>query len=321
MDEQPYQHLTPERILDAAAEAGFVPTGRFLALNSYENRVYLVDVEDGAGIVLKFYRPGRWSEDQIREEHAFAVELAGSDLQVVAPLSTGGETLHYDGRYAFAAYPRVGGRWPELGTPADRRQMGRFLGRLHAMGAAGRFQYRDALDLVGEMEYAAAFILEGDWVSSDLTDAYEAVAGQVIDTVADVAEAFAGCSWQRIHGDLHAGNVLWREGPSVVDLDDCVTGPVVQDIWMLLPSETDHRESMLEDLIEGYETFFSFDLRELGLIEALRARRIMTYAAWLGRRWDDPAFPRAFPWFEEARYWEQHILMLKEQLAVLRELA
>ncbi len=319
MNEQPYQQLTPERVLDAAVAMGFMPTGRFLALNSYENRVYLVDVEDGEGLVLKFYRPGRWSEDQIREEHEFAAELAGSDLQVVAPLEIAGETLHFDGRYAYAGYPRAGGRWPELETAADRRQMGRFLGRMHAVGAAREFQYRDTLDLVGEMEDAVAFILEGDWVPPDLTDAYDAVAGQIIETVADVESAFGGVRWQRIHGDLHAGNILWREGPSVVDLDDCVTGPSVQDIWMLLPSEAEDRELVLGELIEGYEVFFSFDLRELGLIEALRARRIMSYAAWLGRRWDDPAFPRAFPWFEEARYWEQHILMLKEQFAVLQE--
>jgi Ser/Thr protein kinase RdoA (MazF antagonist) len=321
MTQQPYQDLTPERVLDAAARLGCEPSGRFLALNSYENRVYLVEADAGRGIVLKFYRPGRWSDAQILEEHAFAAELAAAEIPVVAPLVAGGRTLHFEGPFAYAGYPRVGGRWPELETPGDRRQMGRFLGRMHAVGAVGRFGCRETMAVWEEMETAMDLVLDEEWVPLELAEAYEAIGLQLLDAVHAVEEAGPAPRRLRIHGDLHAGNVLWSDGPTVVDLDDCLTGPAVQDIWMLLPGENDLREPWLAEILEGYETFFSFDLRELGLIEALRARRIMVYAAWLGRRWGDPAFPRAFPWFAEHRFWEQHILTLKEQLAVMREAA
>jgi Ser/Thr protein kinase RdoA (MazF antagonist) len=321
MTQQPYRDLTPERVLDAAAQLGCEPSGRFLALNSYENRVYLVEADSGPGLVLKFYRPDRWSEAQILEEHAFAAELASAELPVVAPVVAGGRTLHVEGGFAFAGYPKVGGRWPEFDTPEDRRQMGRFLGRLHAIGAAGRFSYRETMAVTDEMGAAMDLVLDEEWVPAELTEAYEAVGLQVMDAARAMEESGPAPGRLRIHGDLHAGNILWGDGPRVVDLDDCLTGPAVQDIWMLLPGEENLRERWLADFLEGYETFFSFDLRELGLIEGLRARRIMLYAAWLGRRWEDPAFPKAFPWFAELRFWEQHILTLKEQLAVLREAA
>ncbi len=319
MSRQPYQDLTPERVLEAAALLGCEPSGRFLALNSYENRVYLVDGDSGRDVVLKFYRPGRWSQAQILEEHAFAGQLAAAEIPVVAPLETDGRTLHVLEPYVFAGYPRVGGRWPELDTPELRRQMGRFLGRLHATGSAGRFQHRETLAIGDDMETAMGSVLDEGWVPDELAEAYEAVGLHLTEAARGVEAAGAAPHPLRIHGDLHAGNILWEDGPTVVDLDDCLTGPAVQDIWMLLPGEKDLREPWLADFLEGYEMFFSFDLRELRLIEALRARRIMMYAAWLGSRWDDPAFPKAFPWFADLRFWEQHILTLKEQFAVLQE--
>jgi Ser/Thr protein kinase RdoA (MazF antagonist) len=319
MHARPYEALSPHCVLDAAAAVGLQPTGRFLPLNSYENRVYMLDVESAAGVVIKFYRPGRWSDDQIAEEHRFARELAAGDLGVVPPLSLAGRTLHVHEGFRYAVYPRVGGRWPEFANREDRLELGRFLGRVHGVGAVSAFEHRLSLAASEEMGEARDYLLGSHHLPPELEEPYAAASGHLVESVREAESRCGSLRRIRIHGDLHAGNILWQDGLQVVDLDDCGTGPAIQDVWMLLPTDAAEREPFLDALLEGYETFCSFDLRELGLIESLRARRIMLYAAWLALRWDDPAFPRAFPWFGESRYWEQHVLNLKEQHARMLE--
>ncbi len=318
VDETPYQGLTPDVIVAAVEVAGFQPDGRMLALNSYENRVYQVGVEEDTPLVLKFYRPGRWVRAAVIEEHRFALELAAADIPVVAPLVVGGETLLQVAGYDFAAYPRRGGRWPDLDTSDDRVLMGRFLGRLHRLGAAGRFEHRPSLDAVAMATVAAREILDGDWLPEHQVDRYVAVVEAMIGQISEAFAAVAPVRLLRIHGDCHCGNILWTQaGPHFVDLDDCLMGPAVQDLWMLLSGSREDMRRQLTDLIEGYEQFAVFERSELNLIESLRALRMIHYAGWLARRWHDPAFPKAFPWFGGARYWEDHVQQLAEQLDAL----
>ncbi len=317
-DETPYSRLTPDTVIAAIEQAGFVPDGRVLALNSYENRVYQVGVEEGTPVVVKFYRPGRWTRAALLEEHGFALELAAKEIPVVAPLVIGGETLLTHAGYPFATYPRRGGRWPDLDTHDDRLWMGRFMGRLHRVGGAGRFEHRATLDVEALAVRAAETVLEGTWLPDYQVDRYRALAEELIGRI-DQAFAAAGPIRRiRIHGDCHRGNILWTDaGPHFVDLDDCMTGPSVQDLWMLLAGNREEMRTQLRDVLEGYEQFAEFDRVELGLIEPLRALRMIHYAAWLARRWHDPAFPRAFPWFGTPRYWDEHVAQLTEQLEVL----
>jgi Ser/Thr protein kinase RdoA (MazF antagonist) len=315
---QPYDRLTPDVVLQAVERAGFPSDGRVLALNSYENRVYQVGVEDAAPVVVKFYRPGRWSRDAVLEEHAFSLELAAAELPVVAPLARDGTTLFEHEGYAYAVFPRRGGRWPDLDTHDDRVWMGRFVGRIHRIGATRRFEHRPRLSVEAMGEESAACVLDGDWLPDYLVDRYAAVTDEALRQIRDAFEACAPLRTFRIHGDCHRGNVLWTDGgPHFVDLDDCMTGPAIQDLWMLLAGSPAEMQAQLRDVLEGYDQFGEFDRVELRLIEPLRMLRMIHYAAWLARRWDDPAFPRAFPWFGAPRYWEDHVRQLTEQLEAL----
>jgi Ser/Thr protein kinase RdoA (MazF antagonist) len=318
-EDTPYAKLSPEAVLDALESAGFRCDGHVLALNSYENRVYQIGREAAAPVVAKFYRPGRWSDAAIREEHAFALELAAAEIPVIAPLATDGESLHRHNGFRFAVFPRRGGRWPELGTSTDREWVGRFLGRIHGLGRAARFQHRPRLDLEELGRRARDTVLEGDWMPDYLATKYYDVSEELLGEVQARAEGWGGARLGRIHGDCHRGNILWTDaGPHFVDLDDCQTGPAIQDLWMLLAGGPQEMRSEMRDLVAGYEQFTPFDRSELALIEPLRALRMIHYTAWLARRWEDPAFPKAFPWFAEPRYWEEHYRTLDEQLAAVR---
>ena len=316
----PYDALTPDIVCKAVETLGLVPDGRLLALASYENRVYQIGIEAAAPVIAKFYRPGRWSDAAIAEEHAFAGELAAADIPLVAPLPVGGETLHRVESFRFAIFPRRGGHWPELDNAERLTRIGMLVGRLHNVGAAGVFAARPALDVASFGDASIDTILDADIIPAHLDEAYETVASDLIDATDAVMNDYGTPGLLRLHGDLHPGNVLDRDGElSLVDLDDARTGPAVQDLWMFLSGSRDEQLAALAALITGYETFRPFDDRELALIEALRALRIVHYAAWLTRRFDDPAFQKAFPWFAEPRYWEEHILALREQRAQLDE--
>ncbi|MEI7968946.1 MAG: serine/threonine protein kinase [Betaproteobacteria bacterium] len=321
VSEHPYSLLTPAVILDAVESTGRRCDGRLFPLNSYENRVYQVGLEDGGPVICKFYRPGRWTDDQIHEEHSFALELCEDEVPVVAPLrAANGETLHRHGGYRFAVFPRRGGRAPELDRDDTLRRIGRFLARLHQTGGRGRFQARPALTVRRLAEDSRDFLVQGGILPPDLLVPYRSVADLAIEAIQACHERVGPVLQIRLHGDCHAGNVLWTdEGPHFVDLDDACTGPAVQDLWMLLSGDRSARESQLAIVLEGYEMFREFDRAELGLLEALRTMRLMHYAAWLARRWEDPAFPASFPWFNTQRYWQDHILELREQVGAMDE--
>jgi Ser/Thr protein kinase RdoA (MazF antagonist) len=317
----PYAGLTPECVLDALDAAGFRGDGRLLALNSYENRVYQVWLEDGGSVVVKFYRPERWSDAQIHEEHAFARQLAEREIPAVPPIAdTAGTTLHAHEGFRFAVFPRKGGRAPELEDPSVLEWLGRFLGRIHAVGATAPFRHRPALDPETFGREPRGWLLEHGFVPADLLDAWRAAVDQALDGVARCYERAGGVAVLRTHGDCHAGNVLWTDdGPHFVDFDDARTAPAMQDLWMLLSGDRAAMTRQLSDLLAGYEDFMDFDRRELHLVEALRTLRLVHYSAWIARRWDDPAFPAAFPWFNTQRYWQDRILELKEQIALMDE--
>jgi Ser/Thr protein kinase RdoA (MazF antagonist) len=312
----PYSSLSPETVLDAIEAVGYRCDGRILALNSYENRVYQIGIEDGEPVVAKFYRPGRWTDAAIREEHSFAGELALQEIPVVAPLLRDAVSLHVHRTFRYAIFPRRGGRWPELGTIDDREWVGRFLGRIHAVGRAAPFYERARLSMEEMGRNARDFVLDGDWMPDYLATKYAEVTDELLEAVEERAEGWRGARVGRILGDCHRGNILWTDqGPHFVDLDDCLTGPAIQDLWMLLAGGAQEMRTGLHDLLKGYEQFLPFDRSEIALIEPLRALRMIHYSAWLARRWHDPAFPQAFPWFAEPRYWEEHYRALQEQLA------
>jgi Ser/Thr protein kinase RdoA (MazF antagonist) len=321
----PYAGLTPEVVLDALASVGLRGDGRMLTLGSYENRVYRVSLEDAPPCVAKFYRPARWSDSQIREEHAFVRELAEREIPAVAPMTFAKHaTLSSFVGYRFAVYPSCGGRAPELDHRDTRKWLGRYLGRIHAVGSARHFRARPALDIATFGEEPRDWLLAHGFIPEDLDEAYRSV---VEHALAGVRACFARAGEVRrlrLHGDCHVGNVLWIEdgplaGPHFVDFDDSRTGPAVQDLWMLLSGGRAEMSHQLDDLLAGYEEFMDFDRRELHLVEALRTLRLVHYAAWLARRWDDPAFPAAFPWFNTQRYWQDRILELREQIALMNE--
>jgi Ser/Thr protein kinase RdoA (MazF antagonist) len=323
-DAAPFANLSPDLIVDAVEAAGFPSDGRILALGSYENRVFQVGLEAGDPVVVKFYRPGRWSDEAIAEEHAFARELAAAEIPVIAPfvLPQGGELgegpVAVFRSYRLAIYPRRGGQWPELATSDDRQWIGRFLGRIHALGAARRFEHRARLSPQAMGRDAAAFLVEGGFVPEYLQHRYVQVTEELLELVESRFEHAGTLRYLRIHGDCHRNNVLWTAaGPHFVDLDDCMTGPAIQDLWMLLAGRPAEMRVQLGEILEGYSKFAEFDPIEATLIEALRALRMVHYAAWLARRWHDPAFPRAFPWFGEVRYFERHVAELEEQLAAV----
>ncbi len=316
----PYSTLTPDVVINAVESLGYRSDGRVLALNSYENRVYQVGLEDTAPLVAKFYRPGRWPTPAIIEEHEFALALAAAEIPVVPPIAHEGRTLFEAAGFRYCVYRRQGGRWPELGTTAEREQMGRFLGRIHALGAARRFHHRPTLDWRVLGRDSADYLMAEQWLPPHLETAYSTLVRDLLAAIESHFVSVTPYRRLRLHGDCHPGNVLWTDdGPHFVDLDDCMSGPAVQDLWMLLSGSGPEMQAQLADLLAGYTAFADFDHRELRLIEPLRTLRLMHYSAWLARRWEDPAFPRAFPWFEEPKYWEQHVLNLREQLSAMSE--
>ena len=316
----PYATLTPDRILDALDRVGVRGDGRLLALNSYENRVYLVHCDDAAPVVVKFYRPGRWTDAQIAEEHTFVAELVEREIPAVAPLALNGSTLHHDAELRFAVYPRRGGRTPELDDPETLTWLGRFIGRIHAVGTQRPFLHRPALDIASFGDEPRAYLLENGFIPGDLREAYETVSDMALAAVRHCFERAGVFAPIRLHGDCHASNVLWTaDGPHFVDFDDARMGPAIQDLWMLLSGDRAAMTRQLADVLAGYEDFASLDRRELHLVEALRTLRLVHYAAWIARRWDDPAFPAAFPWFNTHRYWQDRILELREQVAAMDE--
>jgi len=316
----PYARLTPEVVLDALEGVGIAGDGRLLALNSYENRVYQVWREDAPPVVAKFYRPGRWTNAQIDEEHAFVAELDAAEVPVVAPLLLQGRTLNAFENYRFAAYPRRGGRAPELEDRATLEWIGRYLARIHIVGAQRPFAERPALSIVEFGTDARAFLLAAGFIPEDLIAAYTSVIDQALDGIRTCYQRAGEVSTLRLHGDCHGGNILWTDdGPHFVDFDDARLGPAVQDLWMLLAGDRESMERQLAAVLEGYEALRDFDRRELYLVEALRTLRLIHYAAWIARRWDDPAFPAAFPWFGSQRYWQDRILELREQIAAMDE--
>jgi Ser/Thr protein kinase RdoA (MazF antagonist) len=316
-----YSSLEPDVVLDALSGIGFCPDGRLLALNSYENRVYQVGIEDSPPVVAKFYRPGRWSDAAILEEHGFVQELVEREIPVVPALSPAGSgTLHHFNGFRFAVFPKHGGRAPELEDSVTLEWMGRFIGRIHAVGALQPFVQRPALNVATFGEEPRDYLLAHDFLPEDLAAAYRSVVQQALDGVRRCFDRAGDVRQLRLHGDCHCGNVLWTDaGPHFVDFDDSRMGPAIQDLWMLLSGERADMVRQLSDLLAGYEDFFEFDQRELYLIEALRTLRLIHYAAWLARRWDDPAFPAAFPWFNTQRYWQDRILELREQVALMDE--
>ncbi|HEY2967432.1 MAG TPA: serine/threonine protein kinase [Casimicrobiaceae bacterium] len=321
----PFAGLTPDVVLDALDSVGLAGDGRMLALNSYENRVYQIAMEDGPPHVAKFYRPQRWTDAQILEEHGFVRELAEREIPVVAPLAlVGGSTLSEFAGFRFAVYPNCGGRAPELEDRATREWLGRFIGRIHAVGAQMDFGERPALDIESFGEEPRDWLLAHGFVPPDLDSAYRSVIAMALDGVRRCFTRAGDVRALRLHGDCHAGNVLWipegsLAGPHFVDFDDSRMGPAVQDLWMLLSGNRADMSRQLSDILAGYERFHNFDRRELHLVEALRTLRLIHYAAWLARRWDDPAFPAAFPWFNTQRYWQDRILELREQIAAMDE--
>jgi len=322
----PYASLTPDVVLNAVESLGLQCDGRLLALNSYENRVYQVGIEEQNPVVAKFYRPARWSDAQILEEHAFARELAEAEIPVVAPLVFEEATLRRFEGFRFAVFPRRGGRAPELDDPETLEWLGRFIGRIHAVGSAKPFKERPRLDIESFGEEPRAFLLAGGFIPDDLKPAWKQVADLALEGVRACFGRAGDVAYIRVHGDCHASNVLWTPatgnapgGPHFVDLDDARMAPAVQDFWMLVSGDRHAMGSQLGKLLKGYEDFMEFDDRELHLVEALRTLRLLHYSAWLARRWDDPAFPIAFPWFNSARYWQDRVLELREQVAAMQE--
>ena len=315
-----YAELQPDDILTTMEELGFRCDGRFLALNSYENRVYQIGIEDQQPVVTKFYRPGRWSDQAILEEHSFSAELADADIPVVAPLVLHGKSLHHSGNFRLSVSPCKGGRAPELDDQDLLRQLGRLVARMHLLGATKPFLHRPMLDIEAYGYQSRDYLLAESFIPIDLEDAYQGIVQHLFDNI-DACFARAGKVRDiRLHGDFHPGNVLVAgDRLHIVDLDDARSGPAVQDLWMFLSGDRFEQTPQLATLLDGYQEFRNFDARELNLIEALRTLRIMHYSAWLARRWEDPAFKLAFPWFNSQRYWDEHILTLREQAALMEE--
>ena len=320
----PYATLTPDCVLNALDSVGLRGDGRLLALNSYENRVYQLGIDDGQPLVAKFYRPGRWPDAAILEEHSFVAALVEQEIPVVAPLTLNGTTLHTHAGFRFALYPKRGGRMPEFDQAETLEWMGRFIGRIHAVGAIATFEHRPALDIQSFGIEPWQYLRDHHWIPADIAEAYRSVIEQALEGVQRCFERAGKVNQLRLHGDCHAGNVLWtpdgdQKGPHFVDFDDSRMGPAMQDLWMLFSGDRASMSRQLGDVLAGYEDFYEFDPRELHLLEALRTLRLIHYAAWLARRWDDPAFPHVFPWFNTQQYWQDRILELREQIALMDE--
>lgn len=299
----PYAGLSPDTVLDAIDASGLLGDGRLLALNSYENRVYQVGLDDGGFVVAKFYRPGRWSDAAIQEEHDFCAELVAAELPVVAPLAFDGRTLLRHAGFRYALYPRRGGRAPSLESAHQLEWMGRLLARMHGIGARTPFRHRQRFDRAHLIAQPARAALASGLLPTHLEPAYRAAIARLDAGVAARFEAAAPVRTLRLHGDCHPGNILWTDaGPHFVDLDDARMGPAIQDLWMLAEDEHGMRA-----LLEGYAQFADLDLSEPHLVPALRAMRQAHHAGWIAQRWHDPAFPAAFPYAAEPRWWQEHI--------------
>lgn len=320
MNVHPYDSLTPDAVIDAVESAGYLSDARLLALNSYENRVYQVGIEGAEPLIAKFYRPQRWSEAQILEEHRFSLDLQEAEISVVAPLvDAAGNSLHRFQDFQFALFPRRGGHPPELDNYDNLLVLGRTLGRIHGLGRAENFCERQAITVERMLGEAREFLLK-EFIPRDLIPAYESLSADLMAIVSDIYQEVGDDDLIRVHGDCHVGNILWRDDTAhFVDLDDCCMAPAIQDLWMFLSGERHERQLQISELVEGYSEFCDFDPRQLRWIETLRTLRLTHYAAWLGRRWEDPAFPRSFTWFNTERYWAEHILELREQMWALQE--
>ena len=315
-----YLNLEPDQILTTLETLGFRCDGRFLTLNSYENRVYQVGIEEASPVIAKFYRPGRWSDAAILEEHAFADELEQLDIPVVAPISSAGKTLHHSGPFRVSVSPRKGGRAPDLDDRDLMRQLGRLVARIHLAGESNEFEHRPSISVESYGYESVDYLLAEGFIPAEMTAVYEGILSQVFDAIDDSFEKGDKIRQIRLHGDFHPGNVLVNgDQLHIVDLDDCRSGPAVQDLWMFLSGDRSEQTPQLDNLLEGYSEFRAFDARELHVIEALRSLRILHYAAWIARRWEDPAFKTSFPWFDTPKYWDEHILSLREQIALMQE--
>ena len=316
----PFTQLDPDTIINATESVGLLSDQRILALNSYENRVYQVGLEDREPVIVKFYRPGRWTDAMIREEHAFTQELMESEIPVLAPMQFGNDTLFEHKQFRFAVYPRFGGYAPELDNPEHLLQLGRIMARLHNIGATKIFKARPEFSIESFVTKPSRYLIDNRFIPRDLEESYASTIAEAIKRIENCHQLAGDVTHLRLHGDCHHGNVLTRNDKFyLVDFDDARSGPAVQDIWMFLSGDRQYMTTGLYDLLEGYTEFRSFSARELHLVEALRTMRLIHYSAWLAQRWDDPAFPYAFPFFNSQRYWEEQILSLREQTALMEE--
>jgi len=313
--DSPYEKLTPDLILDSVESLGLLSDGRFLALNSYENRVYQVGIDEQKPIIAKFYRPNRWSNETILEEHQFAEDCVAQEIPIIAPMQINQVTLHRYDDFRFSLYKRYGGHAPNLDNPEHLEWLGRFIGRLHAVGSRFPFQHRLTLNPKTFGHDSLKFLLDNNFIPDEIKHNYQLAAQQVLEIIDQQFSAHQHLPLIRLHGDLHVGNILWTDkGPHIVDLDDCMMGFAIQDIWMMLSGTEDEMVIQLSTIIKGYTQFYDFDPASLNLIEALRSLRIINYSAWLARRWHDPTFPLNFSWFNEPRYWEEQLYTLREQI-------
>ncbi len=320
--------LEPTLIIDSVESLGLQSDARIFPLNSYENRVYQIGMEQpsdthhdiiGQKIIGKYYRPERWSNEQILEEHQFTEELAQLEIPVVAPLAFNHQTLHQYKGFRFALYPQRGGRKAELDNPQHLERIGRFLGRIHLAAASKAFEHRPQISVQDFAIDSMAYLLAHGFIPDYLLDAWQSLS---TDLIKILGQRFgeSTCKPIRLHGDVHRGNILWTDGgPHFVDFDDCRTGPAIQDIWMLLSGDILEQQQQLNHVLDGYFEFAELNPAELQLVEPLRCLRLMHYACWLARRWSDPSFPMNFPWFNTTNYWEQHVLELREQFSLLQE--
>jgi len=315
-----YANLSPDQVLNSIEQFGYHCDGRLLALNSYENRVYRVGLDDGQSLVAKFYRPARWSNEAILEEHRFTEMLADIEIPVVAPITIAGETLLQTDQFRIALFENRGGRAPDLEDFDQLEQMGRFMGRIHRVGQTIAFTHRPTLNIETFGQQPRDFIVANGFIPPELLDAYQSLTEQLINEAQHCYDRAGDVALIRCHGDCHPSNILWTDsGPHIVDFDDARQAPAIQDLWMFLAGDRADRTAGLDAVLTGYTEFCDFDARELHLIEALRTLRLIHYYGWLAKRWDDPAFKIAFPWFNTQRCWEDHILSLREQAALLHE--